>query len=148
MKSLVVRELGLADRGKWEILARGYKEFYETPTTDSEYDQVWLRLVERQDVLSFCAEYNEEIVGIVHYLFHTSVWEPRWCYLQDLYTAVDSRGKGVARSLVEAVANHAKETECDRLYWNTKIDNDTARILYDKLAEYNGFIRYDYPVKK
>lgn len=137
----------MEDRGAWEVLARGYKKFYKTPTSDSEYEHTWLRLIERQEIYSFCAEQNENIVGIVHYLFHTTVWEPRSCYLQDLYTAADSRGKGVARCLIEAVANHAKETSCDRLYWNTQSTNDTARILYDKLAEYRGFLRYDYPVK-
>lgn len=147
MNNIVVRELELADREAWEVLARGYKEFYKTPTSDSEYETVWSRLIERQEIYSFCAERNSKIVGIVHYLFHTTVWAPRSCYLQDLYTSADSRGKGVAGSLIDAVAKHAKETRCDRLYWNTQTDNSTARILYDKLAEYRGFIRYDYPVK-
>ena len=83
----------------------------------------------------------------MHYLFHTTVWEPRSCYLQDLYTSEESRGNGVARKLIEAVAEHAGNTDCDRLYLNTQTSNDTARILYDKLAEYKGFIRYDYPIK-
>ncbi|MFK8078690.1 MAG: N-acetyltransferase family protein [Granulosicoccus sp.] len=147
MNSVVVRELQLTDRGAWEELARGYKEFYKTPTSDSEYDHVWLRLLERQEIYSFCAVQNKKVVGIVHYLFHTTVWEPRSCYLQDLFTSTDSRGKGVARSLIEAVAEHAKDTECDRLYWNTQTNNEKARILYDKLAEFRGFIRYDYSVK-
>jgi hypothetical protein len=30
-----------------------------------------------------------------------------------------------------------------RLYWTTKQDNTTARALYDKVAAFNGFIRYD-----
>jgi len=147
MSSIVVRRLQLSDRNGWEELARGYKEFYETPTSDLEYDQVWSRLMEGQEVYCFCAELDKKVVGIAHYLFHTSVWEPRWCYLQDLYTATDCRGKGVAGNLIEAVAAHASETNCDRLYWTTKENNDTARNLYDKLAEFRGFIRYDYPVK-
>lgn len=147
MNNVVVRELQLTDRDGWGILARGYKEFYKTPTDDSEYDQVWLRLIERKEIFSFCAEQNKKIVGIVHYFFHTTVWKPRSCYLQDLYTSKDARGKGVARSLIEAVAKHANDTDCDRLYWNTQISNETARILYDKLAEFRGFIRYDYPLK-
>jgi len=53
----------------------------------------------------------------------------------------------VARRLIEAVDRHANDTGSDRLYWNTQANNYTARTLYDKLAEYRGFIRYDYPVK-
>ena len=146
MKSIVVRQLRSTDREAWEELARGYKEFYKTPTSDSEYESVWLRLLDRQEIYSFCAERDTKVVGIVHYLFHTAIWEPRWCYLQDLYTSKDSRGNGVARSLIESVADHARETNCDRLYWTTQTNNETARVLYDKLAEFRGFFRYDYPV--
>ena len=32
-----VGPLAVADRAAWEVLARGYKAFYRTPTTDAEY---------------------------------------------------------------------------------------------------------------
>lgn len=38
----------------------------------------------------------------------------------------------------------ARERDCLRLYWTTNENNATARLLYDRLAELNGFIRYDY----
>lgn len=41
MNSIVVRNLQPADRYSWEALARGYKDFYKTPTSNSEYDQTW-----------------------------------------------------------------------------------------------------------
>jgi hypothetical protein len=46
--------------------------------------------------------------------------------------------------LIERVARIARERDCLRLYWTTKEDNATARLLYDRLAKFNGFIRYDY----
>jgi len=33
-----------------------------------------------------------------------------------------------------------------RYYWHTQEDNIRARVLYDKVARYNGFIRYVYPL--
>jgi hypothetical protein len=33
-----------------------------------------------------------------------------------------------------------------RLYWQTKENNRTARLLYDRLAHHGGFIRYDYKI--
>lgn len=146
MTRIVVRELQSTDRKSWQILAQGYKEFYKTPTSSAQYSAVWQRLLERDEIYGFCAELDGNLVGIAHYLFHTTVWEPRSCYMQDLYTSEAARGNGVARSLIEAVAEHAKKTGSDRLYWNTQTNNSTARALYDKLAEYRGFIRYDYPV--
>jgi hypothetical protein len=38
----------------------------------------------------------------------------------------------------------ARERGCARLYWTTKEDNTVARSLYDRIARFNGFIRYDY----
>jgi hypothetical protein len=50
----------------------------------------------------------------------------------------------VARALIEAVADQAREKNATRLYWHTKEDNARARMLYDKLASFGGFIKYDY----
>ncbi len=83
-------------------------------------------------------------MGIVHYLFHTGTWTPRVCYLQDLYTDEAYRSRGVARALIERVAQAAREGGASRLYWLTQEGNATARALYDRIARYQGFIRYDY----
>ena len=147
MSEIVVRRFQLADRNAWEALARGYKQFYKTLTSDAEYSQTWDRLIQQDDVYGFCAVLDGKVVGIVHYLFHTTIWAPRSCYLQDLFTATESRGMGVAKKLIEAVAEHAAVTECDRLYWNTQEGNHSARSLYDKVAQFKGFIRYDYPLQ-
>lgn len=50
------------------------------------------------------AELNGDVVGIVNYIFHYSTWTPcTYCYLQDLYTSSEARGKGVATALIKAV---------------------------------------------
>lgn len=129
------------------MLARGYKEFYKTPTADVEYETAWRRLMARDRVFGLAAFVEGNLVGIAHYLFHTSVWAENVCYLQDLFTAHAARGKGVGRALIEVVAREAKARGCARYYWLTQDDNATARTLYDKVAKHAGFIRYDYPVQ-
>ena len=69
------------------------------------------------------------------------------CYLQDLFVDAKLRGTGCGRALIERVAEVARERDCLRLYWTTKEDNATARLLYDRLAKFNGFIRYDYALE-
>ena len=49
--------------------------------------------------------------------------------------------------MIERVAAAAKERGCARLYWTTKEDNRAARQLYDRIAHFNGFIRYDYALE-
>jgi ribosomal protein S18 acetylase RimI-like enzyme len=48
--------------------------------------------------------------------------------------------------LIEGVADAARERGAARLYWTTQEHNTTARALYDKVASFNGFIRYDHPL--
>ena len=44
------------------------------------------------------------------------------------------------------MAHAAQSRGATRLYWTTQQDNARARVLYDKLARFNGFIRYEYPL--
>ena len=134
------------DRGPWEALARGYKDFYNTPTSDAEYETTWERLLSQDGVFALVAKVDGELVGIAHFLFHTAVWARKVSYLQDLFTMPSARGKGVARALIEAVAASAREQGATRYYWMTQADNAVARALYDKVAAHHGFIRYDFPL--
>jgi GNAT superfamily N-acetyltransferase len=141
-----IARLDDTDHDAWLSLARGYKAFYKTATADAEYDSAWRRLIDDDGVHALAAWADDHLVGITHYLFHTSVWAPTVCYLQDLYVDPASRGQGVARALIESVAVAARERRATRLYWQTQEHNTTARALYDKLAKHNGFIRYDFPL--
>ena len=146
MESIAIAPLAETDRARWEVLARGYKAFYKTPTSDEEYAVAWRRLRAGEDVFALGAWLDGRLVGIAHYLFHTTVWAPTACYLQDLFTDPEVRGKGVARALIVAVAARAREAGAARYYWNTQDHNATARLLSDKVARFNGFIRYEYPL--
>jgi GNAT superfamily N-acetyltransferase len=135
-----------SDRDAWGVLARGYKEFYRTPTTSEQYEATWRQLMDGTGFHGLGARLNGELVGITHFFFHPFIWYGNACYLQDLFTAEAARGQGAARALIEAVAVRAREAGATRLYWNTKEDNAQARVLYDKVASFGGFIRYEYPL--
>ena len=134
------------DRIEWEVLARGYKAFYRDTLPDEQYQRAWDRLMAADQVYGLGARLDGRLVGIAHFLFHPTIWQGDACYLQDLFTAKDARGKGVARALIEAVAQAARTRGARRYYWLTAEDNQTARALYDKIARYRGFVRYDHPL--
>jgi GNAT superfamily N-acetyltransferase len=134
------------DRAAWEVLARGYKTFYQEPEPDEAYEQTWRRLAAGTELHGLGARLDGRLVGIAHYVFHPAVWSGEACYLQDLFTDEAARGRGAARALIEAVAAAARERGADRFYWHTQESNTRARLLYDKVARFTGFIRYAYPL--
>lgn len=148
MSEIIVTALRAEDRPRWNELWRGYLDFYETTLPASIYEHTWQRLMGAQSVFGLGVRLDDAkapLAGIAHYLFHDHAWSPKpVCYLQDLFVDAEMRGAGCGRALIEAVARVARERDCLRLYWTTKQDNATARLLYDRLAKFNGFIRYDY----
>ena len=144
--NVVVRPLAPSDRAGWEPLARAYKEFYQLVLPDSAYETTWQRLVAGEDIHGLVAHTGGRLVGLTHYLFHTGIWAHRSCYLEDLFVEPSLRGHGIARALIEAVGKQAVAAGAGRLYWLTHETNATARVLYDKVAKYSGFVEYEYPV--
>jgi GNAT superfamily N-acetyltransferase len=141
---LDIIRLGPDDRAPWETLARGYKTFYRTDLPAEAYEATWQRLMRGDSIYGFGAHLDGTLVGITHYLFQPHIWADDVCYLQDLFVDEAVRGKGVARALIERVAAAAKERGASTLYWLTHEENARARTLYDKVAIYKGFIRYDH----
>jgi GNAT superfamily N-acetyltransferase len=80
---------------------------------------------------------------MAHYLFHPSTTSiVPVCYLQDLFTSRDHRGRGIGTRLIEEVREIARLEGASRLYWQTHHANDAARSVYDKMAEDCGFVVY------
>jgi GNAT superfamily N-acetyltransferase len=151
MTDIVITPLGPQDRERWAELWRGYLDFYETELPLEIYDHTWQRLIVAGSPIrglgARLGGADAPLVGITHYLFHAHTWMMREvCYLQDLFVDAQVRSQGCGAKLIEAVAGIARERGCARLYWTTKEDNRTARSLYDRIARFNGFIRYDYPL--
>jgi GNAT superfamily N-acetyltransferase len=134
------------DRAAWEVLARGYKDFYRDPRPDEAYEATWQRLLSGTELYALGARLDGTLIGIAHYLFHPAFWSGEACYLQDLFVDEAARGRGAARALIEGVAAAARERGADRFYWHTQESNTGARVLYDKVARFSGFIRYAYPL--
>lgn len=149
MSEIIVTPFAASDRTRWAELWRLYLDFYETSLPEATYEHTWRRLLAPEAPLrglgARLGDAAAPLVGITHYLFHAHAWSAREvCYLQDLYVDAAARRHGCGEKLIAAVAAIARERRCLRLYWTTKEDNLVARSLYDRIARFNGFIRYDY----
>ncbi len=151
MTEIVVTAIRPLDRARWAELWCRYLEFYQTRLPPEVYEHTWRRLIAQESPIrglgTRLSGDTAPLVGIAHYLFHAHAWSTHEvCYLQDLFVNGDARRHGIGRKLIEAVAAIARERGCLRLYWTTKNDNAVARSVHDRIAHFNGFIRYDYPL--
>lgn len=146
-----IREIQQNDYAQWLPLWDGYNAFYgrqgATALPLQITESTWARFFNpTEPVFAWVAEDADgKLVGLVHYLFHRSTTRLNdVCYLQDLFTAPENRGQGVARQLILAVYDAAQNAGSSRVYWTTQTSNEAGRALYDKVAKHLGFIVYSH----
>lgn len=141
---LHIRPLAPGDRTRWEPLRQGYLTFYKASLPQEVTETTWARLMDPAEPMYVWGAFEgHELVGIVQCVTHRTTWSETWnCYLQDLFTMPEARGKGVARALIEHVYQEAAKLGAYRVYWQTHESNAVAQVLYNKLAERSGFIVY------
>ena len=148
MTDLTIRPAVPADFEQWLPLWDGYNAFYgrsgPTALDRAVTNVTWARFFATgEPVHALVAEADGQLLGLAHYLFHrTTTMIANTCYLNDLFTVPQARGRGVGRALIEAVAEQARAAGSPRLYWLTQENNATARKLYDAVAKNSGFIVY------
>lgn len=147
-ETLLIRPIERADYAEWRPLWDGYNRFYgrhgPSALPEGISEATWERFFSREEpVHALVAEQNGRVIGIAHFLFHRSTTRlTDVCYLQDLFTAEEARGRGVGRKLINAVYDAARGAGSSRVYWQTKATNAPGRALYDRVAEHQGFIVY------
>ena len=146
--AVTVRSVRPDDFGQWLPLWDGYNAFYgrsgATALAPEITQTTWARFFDPDEpVHALVAESGGRLAGLAHYLFHRStILLAPTCYLQDLFTDLTRRRNGVGRALIDAVYDAARAAGTSRVYWHTHTTNQTARRLYDQLAEDSGFVVY------
>ena len=146
--ALTIRPVAPGDYAQWLPLWDGYNVFYgrSGPTAlDPEITRTtWERFFDAGEPMhALFAEESGTLLGLAHYLYHRSTTSIGLnCYLQDLFTRGEARGRGVGRALIEAVYAAARAAGSPRVYWQTHETNATAMRLYDQVAEKSGFLVY------
>ncbi|MGM9480745.1 GNAT family N-acetyltransferase [Roseateles sp. NT4] len=147
--TISIRPIQPTDRAAWQPLWDGYNAFYDragpTALPAEITETTWARFFDSAEPVHAQVAEDEtgRLLGLVHYLYHRSTTRIELtCYLQDLFTTPEARGKGVGRALIEAVYAAAREAGIKRVYWQTHTTNAAGRTLYDKVAHHVGFIVY------
>ena len=137
----MIRAIAPTDRDAWAPLFVAYGAFYETDFSDEVVESTWSRLVtEGSGIDALVAEVDGAVVGFAHYRSHPDTFSTgRDWFLDDLYTAPEARGRGVATALID----HLKQLADGTLRWITAESNTTAQSVYDKLATRTTWVTYE-----
>ena len=146
--SVTIRPVTKNDYAQWLPLWDGYNAFYGRSGATALAPEItrttWVRFFDADEPMhALVAEGGGRRIGLAHYLYHRSTTSigPS-CYMQDLFTHPEARGRGVGKALIEAVYAAAREAGSPRVYWQTHETNATAMRLYDQVAEKSGFLVY------
>ena len=140
-----VRPVEPADREAWAPLFAAYREFYELEEEPEVVDRVWGWILDQSHELNaLVAVVDGDVVGFAHHRFYVRPAEGGCgLFLDDLFTSQAVRGRGVARALINRLAELARERGCAKVRWVTAPDNTTAQRLYDDMATRTDWLTYD-----
>lgn len=140
----IIRELSVDDFAVWRRLWSNYQTFYKVALAEAVYVAAWERLIDDEvPIHGALAVIDDEVIGLVHWFYHPSLWRVQdVCYLQDLFVDPEKRSAGAGRVLIEYVYEHAQVRRAPEVYWHTHNTNETAMLLYDRIADLSGFVQY------
>lgn len=133
----------------WHAVYTGYGEFYEKPLHDEKAVLVWSWIIDDANELECLVALEgsgdeTQIVGLAHFReFARPLDGTRGIYLDDLFVLPEKRKQGIATALIEGVAAVGRSRKASVLRWITAKDNETARALYDQVAEKTKWVTYD-----
>jgi GNAT superfamily N-acetyltransferase len=142
---MIISPLTAHDFAGWAPLWAGYLDFYRAAVDAETTAVTFERLLDPAEPMGGFLAFDDDgaAIGMAHWIDHRSCWtRGDYCYLQDLYVRPETRGGGVGRALIAAVADAARARGCSRLHWLTHETNQDAARLYDRVATRSGFIQY------
>jgi GNAT superfamily N-acetyltransferase len=73
---------------------------------------------------------DPKVVGMAVFQESYRTWSGNSLYLQDLIIAESYRGQGLGTLVLQILARLALDRGCNRLFWESTVDNDKARDFY------------------
>jgi len=141
-----IRPVQLGDRAGWDVLYRGYSDFYRVDQTAEMRDRVWGWLHDpAASTEGLVAEAGDgRLIGLAHFRpFARPLSATTGGFLDDLFVAPEARGSGAAEALLAELKAIAGQRGWSVVRWITAEDNARARSLYDRVAAKTQWVTYD-----
>lgn len=144
--TIEIRPVRDRDFFDWLPLFASYGEFYGAQVPDEKALLVWSWISDKVHGVSALVAQDDDgkLVGLAHYRpFPRPLEGGTGIYIDDLFVAPESRGKGIASALLDRVTEIARSERAGIVRWATAPDNDAAQSLSGKVADRTDWITYD-----
>lgn len=146
--NITVRRATAADVAEVARLFDLYRQFYEQPADAGLARRFIGERFDRKESVVFVAECDGKPVGFTQlYPTFCSVAAAPIFVLYDLFVAEEARRGGVARALMQAATQHAKQAGAVRLELATAISNHAGQSLYESLGWVRDEAFYHYSLQ-
>ena len=144
-----VEELNVADKEQWQLLYRGYADFYQMTMNEEILESVWSWIFDNKNKFYAIGVKSSEgrLIGFMHYREMPSPLRGTIVgFLDDLYVHPDYRGTGAVQALFRELKKISKQNRWPYVRWITATDNHRARNVYDKISNTIDFVTYQMPI--
>jgi ribosomal protein S18 acetylase RimI-like enzyme len=125
-----------------------YRVFYKSSSDLESAKKFIQERLQKDDSMIFVVSNEGYLVGFTQlYPSFSSVSMKRVWILNDLFVEESYRKKGIAKSLISAAENFAKETGAARIILSTQVSNITAQSLYESLGYIKNKDFYHYALQ-
>lgn len=126
-----IRRAGSSDLDALAPLFDAYRQFYAQPSDLPRARAFLAERMARDESAVWLAERGGNALGFTQlFPMFSSVRTARVWVLNDLYVAADARRDGIARRLLDAAVQFARDDGAARIVLETGRDNVAARALY------------------
>jgi GNAT superfamily N-acetyltransferase len=135
MSPPIIRPAEAGDLPGVVSLVRALADFEKLPGPDDEAAARLAQHFAERRFRLLVADHEGKLVGYALYFFNYSTFLARpSLYLEDLFVLPESRGLGVGRQFMEAMARVAEEESCGRFEWCVLEWNVRAQDFYRSLG--------------
>ena len=128
-----IRSLHGRDEDQWRSL---WHENMQNQASEALTETTWTRICSPDSpVYGLGAWSGETLTGILHYVLHPTTGSLHHvCYMQDVYVAPAHRRKGIAKAMINELAQVGRQKGWERIYWIVEQNNQEAQNLYEGLG--------------
>src|SRR5258706_2032827 len=116
----IVRSAQAGDFSHWLVLWRAYCASLDHSVSDDVSEGIWSRILNPSEPIwcLIASRDGDEPQGFANYVLHPHTWSLRTgCYLEDIFVAPQSRGRGAGRALIDKLVALGREEDLRRVYW-------------------------------